>query len=150
MPGQPPVDLTACTAREYVTFSGGGANYTDNSGAVFFQPTNPPFSALWGPAMPQPTLLSIGQMTGGAATDVHHAPAYDLSSFSRPFGPATYTANQVYEFHCSLCMGDGVYEHLGGPYQIVESIESVFGTQVGPWQFRITKDGDTSVTYLGD
>lgn len=153
MPNQRPSDLINCLGHEYVTYSGGGSNYTDAQGHVFFQPTSPPFSSAWGPLLPQPTIFPDPAiaMTSGEATDDHHAPGDIDTSFIRPYGPASYTATQIYEFHCNVCMAAGDYEHLYGPVNIDEVVESVFGgTLFGPWQLRITQDGDSSVTYIGD
>lgn len=132
--GQNLSELSSTWVSEYVTYSEDGQHVTTT-----FTPVSPPFPANW--HIDDPT-------TGGGTRgdlpplgDEHEYP----SAFVSPYSAKQFTGSQDYRFHCSICMDDGEYQRLLGPFSVTREVY-----QSGLiWYFRISKLGYTSTLVLG-
>ncbi len=115
-------DLSACQLAEYVVYPGGNP-YTW---------PRPPF----GQSGPNPATIS-GVPTSGYFLDQHKPP----SSWIQPYIPASFTANQVYQYVCP-CANGGNQVHLG-EYSITRSVTQ---RSDGWYKYTVTKSSGESAT----
>jgi hypothetical protein len=118
------LDLVDCEISEYVV-------YADLSINPYYPP-DPPFAA-W---EEKNLTIRFAAATPGWCGD-YHFPAGNIRT---PYVSGSYTAQQVYRFHCKLCMAAGVYQTLKGPHAIYRGVE-----QQPTWRYRCVKSGVNAI-----
>lgn len=94
---------------------------------------SPPFRANISP--PNPTILNVPGRDG-AAQDNHSTPG----PFVQPYRAASFTASQIYRFHCP-CHQNDAWVTLMGPLNITRAVSQ---NPNGSWKFTITKSGSSA------
>ncbi len=133
------VDLDHIYVGEYVT-------YPDTADPYI--PPDPPFynglNGDWSFSNPTETPnTNVKNGNAGKLYDTHRG----LSGFRNPHkaGPFSFTATQIYRFHCADCMNDGEYEKLMGPLFITRKVENITADyENGTWEYSVHKAGLTA------